>query len=125
MNFKGTPGPLYIHDGTQLNEQGKIIGCFDIIDKPGYEKNVKAIAQFFPYGKDRKNNFPDVEEARANAKLYAAAPDMIAELQTSHDFLLQLHSAFNSRSGLDFNSIQQDLRVRMAKQLAVIDKATN
>lgn len=81
MNFKGTPGPLYIHDGTQLNEQGNIIGCFDILDKPGYEKNVKAIAQFFPYGKDRKNNFPDVEEARANAKLYAAAPDLLAAVE--------------------------------------------
>lgn len=64
------------------------------------------------------------EEAKANAKLIVVAPDMLTELKDNHEFLLQIYGALNNRNGLDFNSIQQSLRDRMAKQLTIINKAT-
>lgn len=108
-----TPEPLFVHDET-LIKNGCQVGTFDI-----KTNDRKWIADVKPYG----GSFPDYKEAKAYAKLFAASPDMIAELKTSHEFLLQLHNAFNSKSGLDFNAIQQDLRDRMTKQLAIIDKA--
>lgn len=58
--------------------------------------------------------------AEANAQLIAAAPEMMAELKTNHDFLFALYSTINN--GI-FNkeTAQQLIRDRMTKQLSIIE----
>lgn len=124
---KHTPGPWYLIDDVQLpiqeNESSaKYIGTFNIKTKPLEAHDVGLwLAAVHPY---ECSGFTSKEEANANAKLIAAAPDMFTELKDNHEFLLQLYNAINNRNGLDFNSIQQDMRDRMAKQLDIINKAT-
>jgi hypothetical protein len=124
VDFKGTPGPWFVIDSTGKHSQktGKYTGTFDIINREQYEVGMKVIGEAKPYGGE---HFPELDEASANARLIAASPDMIAELKNNHEFLLQLYSALDNRNGLDFDSIQQSLRDRMAKQLSLIDKATS
>lgn len=79
--FKGTPGPWYLKDGTHLNDDGTgFIGTFDIINMEHYEDGVISIACAHPYGPKKNGGFPTREEAKANASLMAAAPDLLEVL---------------------------------------------
>jgi hypothetical protein len=79
-DFKGTPGPWIIvssvqppADGTKLS--AKHIGTFDIkTEARGWHDSGLWVAAVHPY---ECTGFPSEEEAAANAKLIAAAPDML------------------------------------------------
>lgn len=68
---KFTPEPLFVHDGSHIID-GKRVGTLDILNREQHEEGYKWIGDVKPYG----NTFPDYEEAKAYAKLFAASPDM-------------------------------------------------
>jgi hypothetical protein len=86
--FKGTPAPWFVCDSTGKHSQkeGKYTGTFDIINRKQYEVGMKVIGDVKPYGGE---HFPEHEEARANAKLIAAAPDMYEALIEVKKHLLE------------------------------------
>jgi len=76
--LKFTPGPWYVHDGTRPREYKEgHTGTFDILNTECYQVGGKVMADVKPYG----GNFPEREEAKANAYLIAAAPDLFEALQ--------------------------------------------
>lgn len=89
--------PLYIHDATKQMEDGSYVGCFDLITKPTYTDDVKVIADVKPYG----GNFPDHEEAKAYAKLFAASPDLLRELRL---YVITCKCGNHSSGTINFNS---------------------
>src|SRR5688572_25925127 len=66
--------PLFVIDSSK-NQGHSRIGTIDILNKDEFRPDSKWIAQIMPYGNGR-GNFPDHEEAKAYAQLFAAAPDM-------------------------------------------------
>lgn len=74
--------PLYVHDGSRKKEDGSYTGTFSLITMPVYVKETKTIGDVNPYG----GSFPSYEEAKAYAKLFAAAPDLLEALQMFIDF---------------------------------------
>jgi hypothetical protein len=80
-DLKITPGPWFIHDETCWNElREKYVGTFDIRTNPEGNPNADSlwIADVKPYG---MRGFTDRETAKANAKLIAAAPDLLDAAQ--------------------------------------------
>lgn len=72
------PEPLFVKDYTS-KAGSSYHGTFDIINRASYgEKGAKNIAHVIPYGGER---FCTHEEAKAYAKLFAAAPDMLAYIK--------------------------------------------
>lgn len=121
-DFKGTPGPWFVCDSTmkRTTKDGHS-GTFDIINREQYEIGMKVIGDVKPYG----GNFPDKDEAQANAKLIAAAPDMFADLKENHEFLLRMYNSINTYgNAVNLDQIKTDMRDRMAKQISIIEKAT-
>ena len=80
MNIQLTPAPLFTHDDSFINKEGKRVGVVRITDSS--ESGGKWIGEVPPYGIET-GNFPDYEEAKAYAKLFAAAPDMLSALQAA------------------------------------------
>lgn len=78
MSEKFTPVPLYAHDDSHINKDGKRVGVVRITDSP--ESYGKWIGEVPPYGKET-GNFPDHEEAKVYAQLFAAAPDMVKAIE--------------------------------------------
>lgn len=66
------PGPYYVSDQT-VEKNGRIIGTFDLLNKPGYHKSVTVIGTVIPYGGE---GYQDKDTARATANLLSAAPEM-------------------------------------------------
>lgn len=75
--------PLYVHDGAKEKDNGGFTGSLSIITMPHYANGVKNIGDIHPYGGE---GFPDYEEAKVYAKLFAAAPDLLEALQMFIDF---------------------------------------
>lgn len=74
-NFKHTPVPWYAVERLTQDASNEWIGTVDILNKPNYtHDDIKILGYAVPYGGER---FPTVDEARANGKLFAAAPDML------------------------------------------------
>lgn len=72
---KHTPGPWYIADATSKRKDGLgMTGTFDIKNQSVVDRGCKWLADVKPYG---GAGFADYEEAKANAYLIAAAPDML------------------------------------------------
>jgi len=68
MRATHTPGPWFIHERFSSD------GTFDIWDKPDALRGARWLADVKTYG----GAFPDVPEAEANARLIAAAPELLA-----------------------------------------------
>lgn len=72
---KFTPGPWYVIYGTHNRKDGLgMTGTFDIKNQTKNGLDCKWLADVKPYG---GSGFSDYEEAKANAHLIAAAPDML------------------------------------------------
>jgi hypothetical protein len=71
-----TPEPLFVKDGSEVIDGGRV-GTLDILNREQHEEGYKWIGDVRPYG----GTFPDYEEAKAYAKLFAAAPDLLAALK--------------------------------------------
>jgi hypothetical protein len=78
METTFTPAALYAHDDSFINKVGNRVGVFRITDSP--ESCGKWIGEVPPYGKET-GNFPEHEEAKAYAQLFAAAPDMAKAIE--------------------------------------------
>lgn len=77
---KFTPGPWHVHDGTSRSKDSRgYVGTFDIKTSPKGELHNGTIwiGDTKPYDGP---GFTDKETAHANAKLIAAAPDMLNAL---------------------------------------------
>lgn len=74
-----TEGPWYVKDGSYIDND-KRIGSIDILTEKDYISGAKWIGQVTPYG-DHNKNFPDYEEAKVIANLFATAPDMFKAIQ--------------------------------------------
>jgi hypothetical protein len=104
---KFTPGPWHVHDNTGVSENGNIIGTYDIKNsKDSTGEGVFWIGDTKPYD---CSGFTDKATAAANAKLIAAAPDLLDALKE----LLEC----DYTSGTHLYSAQ-------AKAKAAIEKAT-
>jgi hypothetical protein len=81
------PEPLFVIDNTSIaNEgprKGRLIGTFDIMNRPTPEDGLKWIGDTKPYG----DGFPDLEEAKAYAKLFAASPDLLESLRLALPYI--------------------------------------
>lgn len=78
---KHTPGPWFVHDGTSHSKDSRgYVGTFDIKTSPKGELHNGTIwiGDTKPYDDP---GFTDKETAHANAKLIAAAPEMLSALQ--------------------------------------------
>lgn len=64
-----------------------------------------------------------LRECQAHAKLIASSPEMIEEIKTNHEFLLNLHNKIQYRTGINWEELAQSLRDRMAKQISIMNKA--
>jgi hypothetical protein len=74
---------LFVHDDTcPDNERGGYKGQFSILTGPGYTDGVKSVASIPPYG----GFFPDRNEAKAYAQLFAAAPDMFEVIKELYEY---------------------------------------
>lgn len=71
-----TPEPLFVKDRSEIIS-GKRVGTLDILNREQHEEGYKWIGDVKPYG----GVFPDHEEAKAYAKLFAASPDMLKAIQ--------------------------------------------
>lgn len=78
MESKKALGPIHAHDDTRINDTGKRIGSVRITDTPN--SGGKWIGEVFHYG-GSEGNFPDHEEAKAYAQLFAAAPDLLKAIE--------------------------------------------
>lgn len=110
MNFKGTPGPWYIHDNRSYDKiYERYAGTFDIRTNPEGTADSKSlwIADVKPYD---GQGFTGKEAAEANAKLIAASPEMLNMLVACKEFI-KTHMHYPGEGMID--KIQQ-----------VIDKAT-
>jgi hypothetical protein len=82
---KHTPGPWYVIDSTENKKDSSgIIGTFDIKNKSDVARDQKWLADVKPYG---GAGFTGYEEAKANAHLIAAAPDLLAVAIEALDFI--------------------------------------
>ena len=117
------PEQLFVHDETEMSD-GNWIGTFNIKNKETSGEGCKWIGDVKPYG-SKYDQFPEHEEAKAYAKLFAASPDMITELKENHEFLLRMYNSINTYgNAVNLDQIQTEMRDRMAKQLPIIAKAT-
>ncbi len=114
-------------------------GKWEIIkNHPVFEHSILIMTDFIKTGKSfdkgkmicrideiRGDSFTrlEPEEMEANAKLIAAAPEMLQNEKDNHDKMLAIHYALSS-SGFDKEYAQQLLRDAMTKTLDVIKKAT-
>jgi hypothetical protein len=79
METKHTPGPWIAVDATRNREDGRgKTGTFDIKNVSKAAKDRKWLADVKPYG---SVGFTGYEEAKANACLIAAAPDMLKAIE--------------------------------------------
>jgi hypothetical protein len=120
--FKGTPGPWFVIDSTGKHSQktGKYTGTFDIINREQFEVGMKAIADAKPYG----GNFPELEEARANAKLIAASPDMLEAIQCALNLKDLWSAQQHGTVSVDHEGEMQALQKMQDKLEAALKKAT-
>lgn len=76
--------PLFVHDNTSPDtKSGGYKGDFSILTGPRYTDSVKTIASVPPYG----GFFPEHDEAKAYANLFAAAPDLLAALRLALPYI--------------------------------------
>ena len=101
MEFKGTKGEWRIED--KLGDETSYL----ILDKIGYEVCV-ADSEFIK----------DIDEVIANAKLIAAAPDLLEALQLVTDELFQAIECINS-----VESAKSSTNIKIAEK--AINKALN
>lgn len=76
---QATFSQLFVVDYSVVKD-GARAGTIDILTKNRFELGSKWIAQVMPYG-TTKGNFPDHDEAKAYAHLFAASPDLLNAIQ--------------------------------------------
>lgn len=72
---KFTPASLHAIDDSFINEKSKRVGTLNISEGKSIGGS-KWIAQVMPYGSSN-GDFPDYDEAKKYAHLFAAAPDLL------------------------------------------------
>lgn len=73
-----TPGLWTSFDATCLNDKKQIIGTYQITNGKEFGEGRLVIADVMPYG---LGFTPEKQEAKANAHLIAAAPELLEALQ--------------------------------------------
>jgi hypothetical protein len=90
MEKQFNPAPLFVIDYSGIKD-GARIGTIDILTKDRFEPSAKWIATVMPYGTSR-GNFPDHEEAKAYADLFAAAPYLLDAARYAVECLERLNT---------------------------------
>ena len=102
MKTKHTPGP-WTADGTRIKAYRD----------NGYTKICK-VGDVWPARTDE-----------ANARLIAAAPELLEELMSARESMLQDKVAYNQRLGADYDTAYAHAILSLSKIDAVITKATS
>jgi hypothetical protein len=84
MEAQFTPATLFAHDDSFINKDGKRVGVIRITDLA--ESGGKWIGEVPSYGIET-GNFPDHEEAKAYATLFAAAPELLEALKLALPYI--------------------------------------
>lgn len=87
-----TPGPLYVAESRTCVFQIRLT------PEPEYQQRLAEVIWWGPSQTGHKNN-PTKEAARANATLFAAAPDLARELLAAWDREAKLREALEQIAG--------------------------
>ena len=111
MNTKHTPGPWRLEKHPEWSQYyGNIVGSYGI--GAGNIENIRTISVQLKHGTD--------EETEANARLIAAAPDLLAALQAAQELLehIEEHGADQMRETMFAAETEAEIQAAIAAATA-------